>query len=256
MGTRQQHRQRLIVGLAALLLALLAGITLVTLEDFEQSGSSMDIAQTRSIRIERPGRQSITLERQADQRWLITTPCELEANTGRIEPLLGALTDFSALYARAELDSSVTGLEPPEAVLNFDTEAFRIGSKDVAGERRYVEHDDRIGFAPEWLLSLVDGGLSAIARLEVFTRPIAAVTVKDAEDSMDKDDWQALTARQIVTWPRDDAPETTTRWRLSVSYSGGESEDWLLHTTRRYHALFRDGSACAYILDHTDLPIA
>lgn len=278
MRAASTHTQRLkrSVWLALAAFALLtAAVGMVLWSDSrQQAARAVADDQVQRIRIQRPGFTDMALHRQGDD-WLINEPCALPANAHRVQPLLQALRPAAHSYAAGEVDREAAGLLQPAAILILDDTTLRLGSTDLSGQRRYVQRGERVEFVPEWALSMVDGGLSALASLQVFpdgldemavqAEPVtdpaaeqvpAAVAVPLDEAVVAQ--YRTLTAQQIVAWPLPETggPESDTAgvsYRLIARNAGADFAltriDFPAFTAIRYA-----NAGCAYIIATSSLP--
>jgi hypothetical protein len=277
--THTQKTRRLVYTGGLLLAGLLVIIGALMWHDARQQDAGPAAqAAPQSVRIQRPGFTDILLQRVVDDTWSITEPCQLPASGQRLEPLFGALTPAVHSYAAAEVDLDAAGLLRPEAVVYLDGEKVAFGHTDLSGERRYVLRNGRVGFAPEWILALVNGGLSALASLDVFPGPIetlvieghtaasqepkssdsaettAVATVKPGPLSKDRiDQWQYLSAQQIATWPLMDGEPSTGTLTLAVQMAGRQTT-LMIHEYPRFAAIRYEDASCAYILPASSIP--
>lgn len=212
-----------------------------------------------NIRIQREGFDDIQLTKINDQ-WQLEAPCNLAANEQRLTPLLGALAPGAHQYAATEVDLDAAGLINPDAIVYINDIEHRIGSTDLNGERRYVQRNNTVVFAPEWILSLVNGGVTALAQLEVFAKPLSGLTIisgnGESRNLTLPDDlmiWQNLTAQQIATWPLPDV-ELTSEIKLQTVDGNGLERMYSVYTDDSLTAIRLDGAACAYILPADALP--
>jgi len=170
----------------------------VAREDAQQQTAQAPTARNPEIiRIQRPEHADLVLERD-NNTWQITAPCALLVNQQRLSPLLEALNTPAASYSAAEVDTEAAGLDAPLATLVLDDESIIIGGVDVSGARRYVQSADRVELVPEWILSLVGGGLSAFASNDVFAGKVTQVLI--AERALDVDAvgaWNGLVAPEL-----------------------------------------------------------
>ncbi|MFK7855823.1 MAG: DUF4340 domain-containing protein [Granulosicoccus sp.] len=245
--------------LGAGLLMLLAAIGAVIYSDNKKNTSSQvspHLIQT--LTIQRPDYAEIRLQR-LDEQWLVTAPCELPVNQQRLEPLLGALMPTTHSYAANEVDLEAAGLNDPLAVLFLNDSQISVGNTDLNGERRYIKRDDRVEFAPEWILSLINGGLSAIAQLQVFNSPISSIQILDDSkqhfdvptESITK--WQSLSAQQIVSWPLQTSDIPLIEQSVEVTHDG-VNRQLELYTYEQFAALRFEDEDCAFILSTDSLP--
>jgi len=247
------------MALFALQLILLAGIATIKWQDKLKNGDPpQDTSAALDLLIERPDFAAIKLHRN-DNRWQITEPCDIRANTQRIEPLLGALAGSAHQYAINEVDLDAAGLIEPLASVTIDHTRIELGNTDTSGQRRYIRRENAVEFAPEWILSLVNGGLTALADLTLFDQTIIAIQATghsmNGEFSPESiANWQALSARQILAWPQADAPAATQHSQLVFSLQNKHELTLDVVSNASYTLLHFDGSSCAYIIDNSELP--
>lgn len=245
--------------LSVVLCVLLALISTLIYTDKKQIAApqfTRDSIQT--LRIQRPDFAEIILNRIDDQ-WLINEPCNLTANTLRLEPLLGALMPTTHSYAAKDVDLDAAGLMEPQATVFLNDTRIDIGDTDLDGNRRYIRRNNRIEFAPEWVLSLINGGLSAMANLQIFDANIDAIQIlNDSSESVDVPtgsiaDWQALSAQQIVSWPPQ--PEELALIIQSLEIQQGNTKRLLkVYTYSKFSAVRYENEQCALILSTESLP--
>lgn len=286
------------MALFALQLLLLAGIAAIKWQDKQKTGErQQDTSTAADLLIERPDFAAIKIHRN-ENRWQITEPCDIRANDQRIEPLLGALAGSAHQYAINEVDLDAAGLVKPLASVTIDHARIELGETDTSGQRRYIRRGNAVEFAPEWILSLVNGGLTALADLTIFEETITAIRHMEADsntgsqtqdaihenasapansdggdDNSEKKtsaatgnrtdtelstesiaNWQALSARQILTWPEADAPTTTQRSQLAFSLQNEHELVLDVVSNASYTTLHFVDSSCAYIVGNSELP--
>lgn len=242
--------------MSIVLAGLLVAIAVISYQPppLEKEPRSADAVQ--QIRIERPGRPDILLKRQGDS-WQLTRPYILAANVQRIEPLIGALSAHAEGYAKSEVDLLASGLEQPLATVSIDQRSYALGATDISGERRYALLNERVLLVPEWVLSLVNGGVTAFADLNVFNASIASLHISvDGGEAKPGEvaDWQAITANQVVDWPIADMPPATRQARLDIRLIDNASRTLEYTGTERYGVFHYADAAYAYIVNNADLP--
>jgi len=250
-------RRRRWTGIAVLaLVAAVAGVVAVAVRDGSERGSTSLIpADPQRLTIARPAQVDIVLERDApDGDWRITAPCTLEVEARRLSPLFEALAGGGARYPREQVDAAGAGLEPPLATLTFDGTALSIGGPDLSGERRYVATDERVELVPEWIWSLVNGGLSALAVPDVFTRTLTTIGNTDEDehaiDGMNADvtHWNALQASQTIAWPPPGPVPADAPLRLTFGFENGSRAVRDVVLTERFEAVVHEDGGCAHLL--------
>lgn len=211
------------------------------------------------IRVLREGFEEIQLSK-IEEQWQIESPCKLTANEQRLSPLIGVLTPDTHLYTASEVDLDAAGLTNPKAIVYINGVEHRIGNTDLHGERRYVQRDNVVIFAPEWVLSLINGGVTAFAQLEIFSEPLSRMIINDDRGNsrdLDLPDeltlWQNLSAQQISTWPLPDAG-STQHYQIQAIDTNNNKHLYTVYENESLTAIRLDGAACAYILPADALP--
>lgn len=261
----EQQLKRWIGLCTALLIALLAIIffiaTRTSHNDNRYEHRAESATRIHQIRIQRPDFADIVLDR-TDDHWRISAPCHLPANTQRLAPLLGLVSPAAHGYAATEIDLDAAGLLQPLASITFDDQQIDIGSTDLSGERRYIRRGQRVEFVPEWILSLTNGGLSALAELRLFPETLASLTsLKGSEQRAVSQEqlaqWQALSARQIVPWPitADGQPiepiASPSQWQ---AIHGEQPLSFEVYPFDTYVAVLTEQAQCALLVARSALP--
>ena len=260
MSTHTQSLRRWTLGLGGVTFVLAASMFYIMWNDRQLSEplDSNSLAQASALRIVRDGFPDIHLSRDG-LSWNIDQPCSATANIQRLEPLLGALQPGAHQYTADEVDRQAAGLQTPEAIVYIDDVEFRIGQTDLQGERRYIQHDEVVEFAPEWVLSLINGGLTAFADPTLFLQPVDQLQITDEQgdtriisSAPELQQWQTLSAQQVVTWPLPDnaiTPQNSTQSQVSTA-----SQTYQVYKTEKLTALYAEDAGCAYILAPDSLP--
>ena len=261
--THTQKSRRLVIAASLLLVALMGIVGGVLWMDARNATPVLQAQpDVQQIRIQRPGFPDMVIQADTDGQWSMTDPCLLPVNVKRLQPLLDALIPAVHSYAAGDVDLEAAGLLNPEALIIMNDQELALGITDLSGQRRYLQRGDRVEFVPEWILSLVNGGLSALALLDVFPPSLEKLVIQSdhnaepASLSIKADElaaWQALQAQQIVTWPLQDSEPATGSRRLIAS-TGDQELKLTLQLYTRYAALHHDNADCAYLLPTTSLP--
>lgn len=264
MSSHTRSLQRWTQLLAGIFCVLALSMSYLIWRDWQKRDAVAPAAEATSIRIQRDGFDDIQLSKR-NETWYLDAPCSLPANLQRLEPLLGALTPGAHQYTASEVDLEAAGLIAPLAIVYINGVEHRIGNTDLNGDRRYVQRGNSVTFVPEWVLSLVNGGVTALANLEVFSEPLSnmsvvmtdgtSTTLSSAENI---DAWQALTAQQIVTWPlpaEDENSQIDAAYTLKPTDLSDRTQVLTVYESESFTALHRAEDACAYILPADALPI-
>jgi hypothetical protein len=259
MASHIKKTRRWVALLSIVFISLLVAIGTLIYSDNKQVTTTQATLETiNSIRIQRPGFAEIQLI-LADDLWLFEEPCDLTVNKQRLEPLLGALLPTNHSYAAQDVDLNAAGLSEPLATVFLNDTRIHIGDLDLNGNRRYIQRNNQVEFAPEWILSLINGGLSALANLEIFSAQINAIKILDDSNASYEvppesiADWQALSAQQIVSWPLQPKELALITQSLSIQ-QGDESSLLKVYTYSRFSALHYENEECAFILGTESLP--
>jgi len=264
MATHSQKLNRLTVLASTALLLLLGSIGYIQWQDKTQLAQRDAAYQTllrslKSIDISRPGVDTIQL-RLSGQEWFIQQPCMAQANPLRVEPLSKLLTSSEHTYTALEVDMEAAGLEQPLARLTLNENTIAIGNTDLSGDRRYIRRNDRIEFAPEWILSLIQGGLSAMANLEVFPNGLKSISIQNTEQASDQiapldiEEWKSMTANQVIDWPIKDNDDILNATHKLIYDDGLANREVRLLQYQRYSVIVGTNDQCAYIIDNNIMP--
>ncbi len=200
MSNQTTKRNRLILILLATLAALGAAILLMQ-QDKQQPTAQLTTSDSiESISITRANFPTIELVRR-DGQWQMLEPYAIPANTQRIEPLLSLLTLPDAGYTQTEVDMNATGLNNSDTTITLNNATYTLGNPDITGERRYVLFNDKVSFVPEWVWSLINGGVTAFADLTVFpniTEPLFIEDNGNVDALNNIAQWTELKADKII----------------------------------------------------------
>lgn len=260
MTSHTKSMQRWTAILGTTFCALITGMGYLLWQDTKAIDDQKPLTDlASSVSIQRPGFTDIDLLRNSNG-WQMLSPCNLDVNEQRLTPLLDALTPATYQYRSTEVDLEAAGLVAPLATVYINEQEYRIGNTDLRGERRYVQRGNAVEFAPEWVLSLVNGGITALSKLELFTTPLQQLVRVDetgsSRDLSSKDTlsaWQNISAQQIVSWPPPNT-ELTLGYQLQTTDINNNKKTLLVYNTDQFVAIRPEGGACAYILNIDSLP--
>jgi len=257
MITRRDRRQRLTKVTSAVFLALAATVSAIIWNDRSSNVTTAfvanaDVETASRILIARPDYPDLVLERQSGH-WSITSPCRISADIERITPLLEALSTSPLSYPAREVDREAAGLLEPLAVVTIDDNVIQLGGTDLAGERRYAQRGDTIALVPEWVLSLANGGTSALAVRRLFPVTPTELTREDGR-AVDIDAWSGLSATQVIAWPPADTPGTRHAYALEASIENDTNTRLELVATDAWTAIITAGDSCARLFANDDMP--
>lgn len=258
MRTHHSKLQRTAIAAGGFLAALIALIIALVWSDRKDQTSSPTAEELRSVVIQRPNFAEIRLE-LLDAQWQLTAPCIAIANNQRVDAFEQLLQPAAHGYAAAEVDLEAAGLRNPLATVVINGDAIEIGATDLTGERRYIQRNSRVEFAPEWILSLIQGGTSAFAQLDVFPGTLNSLSVKNgnatqASSVSELQQWQALTANQVITWPLIDNPPELLQSHVIEFDSSLENGELVVNQYDAFSAIVKTDNHCAYIINNSALP--
>lgn len=192
----------------------------------DQTSTSNSQANVSSIIIKRESYEDIVLSKQ-NSIWQIDKPYQLQGNAQRITPLINFGNATIEGYSMDEVDLEATGLNNPRASFVIEGREFKLGNTDADGERRYVLVDNTVTFVPEWVWSLIHGGVTAFADLSVFNelnQPLFLVNDNNNEAiSLSKpESWEILQADKVISWPN---PALSSDDQDSIQYRLTSSPD-------------------------------
>ncbi len=270
MNTHAQKTKRWVLSATTLLLTLIALIAFVIWNDTREIYQANTAANTKrdalsSVRIARPDFPDIELSK-VDDAWRITAPCDIAVNEGRLDPLWSLVNSAAHSYSSLEVDLDTAGLETPLATVYFNDERVDIGNSDLTGERRYILRNERVEFAPEWVLALVSGGISAFADSVIFPAALESLTLTEQGDDSNSDanaasidgvasEWQSLSAQQVVSLPLPTNDTLLSTWTLDATSSSDANPIAMnLQLYTSYAALSHQNTQCAYVFSIDSLP--
>ena len=147
------------------------------------------------LRIERPDQPPIELLRRDGQRWQLTSPLAIEANTFRVEALLRiANLNSHGSFAADPAQLAEYGLLPPQASLLINRQyRLEFGGQTALDHRRYVRLDDQIHTVADTLYYHLLGdwhGLVSHALLPEQAR-ITALSLPSIDLRLEEGHWRS-----------------------------------------------------------------
>ncbi len=124
-------------------------------------------ATVQSIHIERSGKQSITLLKEATGSWQITTPFELTANKFQAESLLQILSlrDYTKI---ASSNLAEFKLDTPAVTIKFDQFTVAFGDSSPLNYQRYIQINDDVYLIRDTWYYYLNGDALAFASLSLL----------------------------------------------------------------------------------------
>ncbi len=162
MASKRKQQQILLLVLLAACIGLSLVIIAIQSKEKQLAVTGLNKDGITHIKISRQNNESVVLALK-EGVWQITHPQIQAANFNRVEPLL-TVASIAPSYNSDEVDREAAGLKSPMASIEFNQKRFEIGELDVSGKRRYAESDGHVYFFPDWIVPLIDGGVSAFAQ--------------------------------------------------------------------------------------------
>ncbi len=261
--THGQKIQRLLYAAGATFAALLGVIGFIILseqsaQDTQQAHRNAKQKTLKNLTIDRPGTPTISMTHNGEQ-WLMTAPCQIAINEQRLQPLFALHEPSSFAYPATEVDLQAAGLVEPLATVTYNDTQVLIGKPDLQGSRRYIQRDGNVEFAPEWILSLLQGGVTAIASTQLFPSPLSAVSISNTSNSeahlvASLNEWQTLQASQIINWPMEDSSsDVIESYGVNTQENSGSTQ-WSVEVHETFTAWVKSDSQCAYIVGNDHMP--
>jgi len=247
--------------------ALIALIVWLEFDSRQQSRSAL--AGIHTIEIERDSFATIKLTKLSDE-WQMITPYRIGVNATRVEPLLQFADLGNAAYHgdngydQAEVDMSATGLLNPAASITFNDTLIALGKPAADGERRYALVNHRVQLLPEWIWSLIHGGVNAFANLAVFADatdlPETLYVISHENDNADQQTiavassaWRTLQADKVMQKPdANQTPGDSPATRFYRSSNATRTEETTLADIFSYtpHVVISTGGEFVYVISH------
>jgi len=261
--THGQKVQGLLYLAGATFAALLGIITFIIFSErsaqYEQQAQRSTSQKTlKNLKIDRPGAPAISMTHNGEY-WSMTDPCQIAINEQRLQPLFALREPSSFTYPASEVDLQAAGLVEPLATVTFNDTKILIGGPDLQGSRRYVQRGGSVEFAPEWILSLLQGGVTALASTELFPSSLSAMSVSDSSNGESQEattlsEWQTLQASQIVNWPIEDSLSKAIKTYRVDTQENTEPTQWSVVVHETFTAWVKSDSQCAYIVENDVMP--
>ncbi len=202
------------IGLLVLLVAYEPGIEKPTeLPNLLQLNKD-DVKQ---IAIHRDGQQDIKLQRQADDKWQVTSPLQYPANQYRVDSLLRVTTTRSlGSFAAEPQKLAAYNLAEPQVslTLNGDT-TITFGGSTPLDHRRYVLVNDRVHLIGDTLYYQLIGNTPTFLRKQLFDAGIRieAITLPELSVKWQNERWQL--SPEPETFSADQVTQLLDNWRLA-----------------------------------------
>ena len=261
--THGQKIQRLLYLAGATFAALLGIIGYIIFNERsaqheQQAQLSASQKALNNLKIDRPGAPTISMTHNGEQ-WSMTSPCQIAVNEQRLQPLFALHEPSSFTYSASEVDLQAAGLIEPLAIVTYNDTKILIGGKDLKGSRRYIQRDGSVEFAPEWILSLLEGGVTAIASTALFPSPLSDISISDSSSGESYQatrlsEWQTLQASQIINWPMENNSSKPVKTYRVDTQENTEPTQWSVVVHETFTAWVKLDSQCAYVIGNDEMP--
>ena len=162
--------------------------------------------QVQRVQIERPERDTITMERSANG-WQLTAPISLPANPFRIDPLLQLRRAVShSSFPVVEQALSQYGLSPPEVWLSLDGERYAFGGIEPLNGYRYVMVDGAVHLLSDRIQNYLLMSPYDFVSLQLLPAEGALQEVRFdsyvVNDELALSAWSEVQARRVSPYPK------------------------------------------------------
>ena len=129
----------------------------------EQALSALNPQEALSLRVERAGAAPVVFEKRQDA-WFVIAPFAARADEGRVQQLLAIVQARSSHRLPAD-DRTRFGLEPPQARIVVDGQAFSFGLVNELTREQYVLSGDSVyPVHPRYGMALPTSAVDAVSR--------------------------------------------------------------------------------------------
>jgi hypothetical protein len=201
--------------LAAAVIALGAYIYLRPAKDagIEHSLSSLKPQDARTLRVERAGAVPVVLEKKQDA-WFISSPFTARADEGRVQQLLAIMQARSSHRLPAD-DRARFGLDPPQARILVDGQAFSFGLVNELTREQYVLSGDAVyPVHPRYGMALPATAVDAVSR-QLFAPGEAPVRIESKLFTVAQQDGKWVLTPGAGDLSQDDLIRWVDEWRLA-----------------------------------------
>ena len=133
-----------------------------------QSLTAINPDNIKSIKIEH-NKNTITINRQSNNQWVITQPVLLAANNFRINSILNLVNaPAHAKYNLSEIALNKIGLEDPKTVIQFDDISIAFGVINTATSLRYIKVNNTVYTIEDVYFPLISSSFSTLVSLSLL----------------------------------------------------------------------------------------
>ncbi len=204
----------LFIGLLVLLVIYEPGI-----ESPAENPPLLDInrATITQIRIERQGQETVTLERNENDKWQLTAPLAIAASDFRIDSILRISEQKSLGHYPADSERLAHfGLDTPRVTLTLgDKVKIAFGDSTPLDQRRYVQIDDKVHLINDTLYYHLIGSYTTFIRQQLLPEGsnINAITLPDLTIRWQDDRWQVEPKPEMFS--TDQVTHLIDAWKLA-----------------------------------------
>lgn len=201
--------------LAAAAVALVAFLYLRPAREagIEHPLSALKPQDALSLRVERTGAVPVVLEKKQDA-WFVTSPFTARADEGRVQQLLAIVQARSSHRLPAD-DRSRFGLEPPQARIVVDGQAFSFGLVNELTREQYVLSGDAVyPVHPRYGMALPVTAADAASR-QLFAPGEIPVRIESKHFTVAQQDGKWVLTPDAGDLSQDDLIRWVDEWRLA-----------------------------------------
>jgi hypothetical protein len=166
-----------------------------------------------SLRIERAGAVPVVFEKRQDA-WFVIAPLTARADDGRVQQLLAIVQARSSHRLPAD-DRARFGLEPPQARIVVDGQAFGFGLVNEVTREQYVMSGDAVyPVHPRYGMALPATAADAVSR-QLFAPQEAPVRFESKDFTVFQQGGQWTLTPGAADLSQDDLARWADEWRLA-----------------------------------------
>jgi hypothetical protein len=179
--------------------------------------SGLKIQEARSLKIERSGAAPVVLEKKPDG-WLIAAPVAARADEARVRQVL-AIVEARLAHRLPSGDRGQFGLDPPQARIIVDGQAFSLGLVNELTREQYVQAGDAVYTVhPRYGAALPLNAFQMASR-QLFGPGEAPQRIALADFTVEQRDGKWTLTPAAGDLSQDDLVRWVDEWRLASALS-------------------------------------
>jgi len=177
--------------------------------------SALKPAETRSIRIERAGAETVVLGRKQDS-WMIASPFAARADESRVGQLLDIL-EARSTNPLAATDLARFELDPPAVRVILDGQAFGFGMVSPITREQYVLTGSTVYAVSPRYGAALPAGASELASRQLFGADEVPIRIELKTITVEQRDGKWRRTPEMADLSQDDFVRWTDEWRRATA---------------------------------------